>query len=357
MDKLLFTPGPTTLPNEVQKSLSNQVISHRCEDYYKLFDEFSQKLKKVFQTDNPVITFPGAGTGGLEAGIVNFFSPGDKVLLFSVGEFGERFGKIAETFGLDLIKYEFPYGKAVDRETAVKAFEEHHDAKGILITHNETSTGVTNNLEELSKIFESREGLLIVDCISSLGGIPVMTDLWNIDVAITGSQKALMSPPGLTFLSVSPNALDFLEKANCPRYYWDIKEALESLKKRQNPYTPAVNLIAGSSAALDLILQEGLENVFEKHFKMADIFRRGAVELGFELFAQENHSSTVTALLPPKNFTAEKIQEVLLRDYNIYSVGGQGTLKGKILRFGHMGAIQIKDIFYLLDSLEKIIKG
>jgi aspartate aminotransferase-like enzyme len=357
MDKLLFTPGPTTLPYEVLKALSNQVISHRCEDYYKLFDDFSQKLKKVFQTDNPVITFPGAGSGGLEAGIVNFFSPEDKVLLFSVGEFGERFGKIAETFGLDLIKYEFPYGKSVDKEVATRAFEEHHDAKGILITHNETSTGVTNNLEELSKIFESREGLLIVDCISSLGGIPVMTDLLNIDVAITGSQKALMSPPGLTFLSISPKALDFMEKANCPRYYWDIKEALESLKKRQNPYTPAVNLIAASSTALDLILNEGMENVFERHVRMADLFRSGAVKLGFKLFAQENYSSTVTALLPPENFSAEKIQEVLLRNYNIYSVGGQGALKGKILRFGHMGKTQIKDINYLLNSLEEIIKG
>ena len=355
MDNYLFTPGPSKLPKRVLDALSKQVIPHRCDEYYTLFKEYSLKLQQVFQTKNPVITFPAAGTGGMEASIVNFFSLGDKVLLFTIGEFGERFGEVANRFGLNVIKYEFPYGTMVDLESAGNALKEHTDAKGILITHNETATSVTNDLENLCKVFKDRAGLLIVDSISGLGGIPIKTDQWDIDVVITGSQKALMSPPGLTFLSVSEKAQKFMENSTLPSYYWDIKTALEFLKKDQNPYTPGVNLIAASSVALDLILEEGLENVYRRHEENAKFFREGALNLGFTLLAQGGYSSTITAVYPPKGIETSFIEKRLLSEFNIYCAGGQGTLKGKILRFGHMGATQLEDIKYLLNALKIIL--
>lgn len=354
MNKLLMTPGPTNVPKRVLKKMSETMLHHRTDQYSAIFEEFNERLKYVFQTKNPVLTFPASGTGGLESAIVNPFSKGDKILAISIGDFGNRFINIAKIHGLEVDEIIVPWGKAVTLDDIKNNLKPEH--KGLIITHNETSTAVVNPIEEIGKFLKDRDILYIVDAVSSLGGIDIKMDEWNIDILITASQKALMSPPGLAFIGVSEKALNSCKSSNIPKYYFDYLLAKKYMDKEQaqNPYTPAISLILATNEALKMIEEEGLQNVFLRHEKLANKFREGIKSMNLELYAQNHcYSNTVTAVSLKEEGLASKIKNKLDEEYNIIISGGQGSTKGKLIRIGHMGCINEEMIDKTLYAIRK----
>ncbi len=360
MREYLLIPGPTPLPQDVIQAMNKNMISHRSEEYGKLLEYILSHIKKILGTKKDVIIFPSSGTGGLEASIVNLFSPGDKVLSLSCGHFGDRFLEIAKRFGLSIEKIDTKWGKTPDPHKLYETIKKAGDIKGVLVTHNETSTGVTVNLEEIGNVLkEFPDVLYIVDGVSSVGAIPIEQDKNGIDVVITASQKALMTPPGISLVSLSEKALERTKEARLPRYYFDFQLALTYQNKDipQNPYTPPISLIYGLHKALMLIEEEGLSNRFRRHRIMRDMVRRGLSSLGLELVADDKDASfTVTASFVPYG-EDEKIIKILKEKYSITISGGQGMFKGRLIRIGHMGATTYSDILYFLSSIEKILEG
>jgi len=354
-DKLVMVPGPTMVPEGALLAGSRQVMHHRSPEYGKLFAEVNANLQYVFQTKAPVLTFPAAGTGGLEAAIVNLFSPGDKVLSASVGVFGDRFAAIAACYGLEVVKIPTVWGTAVDPAVIRDYLQKEPQFKAVLVTHNETSTGVVNDLAAIGRVLKQFNVLYIVDAVSSLGGMDLQTDAWGIDVVITASQKALMSPPGLTFISVSERAWQAVAQAKLPRYYWDFAATRKALEKNppQNPYTPAVTLLAALNEALRMIKAEGLANTFARHRRLANGFRQGVEALGLTLYAAAgSRSDTVTAVTLPEGIKGEQLVKIMSEKYNVAVAGGQESLKGKMIRVGHMGYINEYDIITAITALE-----
>lgn len=359
----LRIPGPTPLPDEVLEAMGQPMITHRGADFHSMMQEVTENLQACFQTSGDVLVFPGAGTGGLEAAVANLFSAGDKVISLSVGSFGERFAEIAERFGVELVRVERPWGQPVDIEEFREALEKHENVVGVLMTHNETSTGVQNDVEKASQVIDDfaekgeNRPLLVVDAISSLGGVDIPVDKWKIDVIITASQKAWMAAPGLTMLSVSEKAWEANAKARLPRFYWDFAEAKKYLRKWETPYTPAVSLLYGLRASLRLIMAEGLPNVFARHERLRDMVRAGALELGFETFAADEVASrTVTALVPPGGRSGKEIVKAM-RERDIIITGGQGAYEEKIIRIGHMGFAREEDMREVLGALGEVVNS
>lgn len=355
MNKLLMTPGPTNVPDRVIKKISEGMLHHRTEEYSKIFRELNERLKYVFQTKNPVLTFPSSGTGGLEAALVNSFSKGDKILAVSIGDFGDRFMKIAKTYELDVDEIKIPWGSAVTLDKIKEKLTEDH--KGLIVTHNETSTAAVNPIKEIGEFLKNKNILFIVDAVSSLGGIDIKMDDWGIDVLVTASQKALMSPPGLAFIGVSEKALERAEKSNLPRFYFDFLNAKKFLDKEnpENPYTPAVPLIVGANEALKMIEEEGLENVFLRHKNLANKFREEVKKMGLTLFAEPNAFSNTVTAINIEDGKASFIKENLEKNYGIIIAGGQGHTKGKLIRVGHMGYVNEEMIDITLNALKNSI--
>ena len=350
MQMLLMTPGPTNVPERVLEKMKNTVCHHRTKEFGKLFGELNEGLKAVFQTKNPVLTFPAAGTGGLEAAIVNLFSPEDRVLAVSIGVFGDRFIEIGRTFGLQIDVLEVPWGRGVTLEEIQGALKDEH--KALILTHNETSTGAVNPIKEIGEFMKDKTQLYMVDAVSSLGGSEIAMDDWHIDVLITASQKALMSPPGLTFIGVSDQAWEQVEKAKLPRFYWDFKKARKDMEKStpQNPYTPAVALIGAANEAIKMMQEEGLEAVFERHKRLAAYFRQEVRKIGLPLYTHEAClSDTITAIATEQGEAIKKIMET---KYGIIIAGGQDQLKGTMIRVGHMGYINQNMIDRTLIALK-----
>src|SRR6266545_2167494 len=260
----LRIPGPTTLPPAVRKALAEQMINHRGPEFAALLGEITEGTQRVFRTRNDVLFFPASGTGGLEAALVNSFSPGERVLSVTIGSFGERWYEIARAFGLGVDHLALPWGTAAEPDVIAQRLDESGPYKGVLITHNETSTGVTNPVASIAPIVRRAGALFLVDAVSSMGAVPIQTDDWDIDVAITGSQKAWMCPPGMTMLSVSQRAWEANGRARLPRSYFDFKAARDYQKRGQTPYTPAVGIMYALRAALRLMHKEGLEKVFRR---------------------------------------------------------------------------------------------
>lgn len=356
----LRIPGPTPLPDEVIDAMHRDMISHRGDEFHDIMRDVSMMLKRGFQTEGDVLVFPGAGTGGLEASISNLFSPGDTVISLSVGSFGDRYAEIAGRFGLHVVRLTSPWGQSVDLEALQSALDATSNVKGVLVTHNETSTGVQNDVEAVSGILRDRAGahgdspLLLVDCISSLGAADIPVDRWGIDVAITASQKAWMAPPGLTMLSVSERAWEAHKHARLPRFYWDFAEARKYLGKWETPYTPAVSLIYALQASLTLIMREGLPNVFARHERLRDRVRATARRMDLELFAPDEIASrTVTAIKVPPGLTASSILAAM-RDRGVIIAGGQDAYKEQLIRIGHMGFVTEQDIDEVMSALEEV---
>ena len=352
--EILMIPGPTPVPPRVLRAHSNLMINHRGGEFSKLWKEIQDGLKKVFQTKNDIMIFPASGTGAMEASIVNTLSPQDKILAVSIGSFGDRFAEIAKSFGADIIKLDFEWGCGANLNLIEEKLKENKNIKAVLITQNETSTGVTDDLENIAKIVKKFDILLIVDAISALGAIELKTDDWEIDLVVAGSQKALMVPPGLSFVSINEKAWKSYENSKMPKFYWDFKSLKKWMEKSQTPYTPALPQLFGLRESLKIILDEiGLENNFKRHKILGKATREGIKALGLELLCKDENvqSNTVTAILG-ENIDIESIRKIMREKYGVITAGGQGKLTDKILRIGHLGFISSLDIIATIASLE-----
>jgi aspartate aminotransferase-like enzyme len=352
----LRVPGPTPCPPQALQAMGRQMINHRGGEFGKILNSTTEKLKQVFQTKGDVFLLTASGTGGMEAAIVNTLSPGDKVLSISNGAFGERFSDIAEGYGAEIIRLNFEWGKAVDSDAVEKALKADGDIKAVLATHNETSTGMTNKLGDISAVVKKFDKLLLVDAISSLGCINLPTDDWHCDVVVTGSQKGWMVPPGLAMVSVSEKAWQAHAQAKMPRYYWDFSKAKDFLQKGQTPWTPAISIFYALNITLDLMLNEGLNNIFARHARVAQVARNGVKSLGFSLFPEEDYASnTVTAVNAMDKIDVPKLIQVLREEHAVVIAGGQRKLAGKIFRIGHLGSVDEDDIKSVLEALNKAL--
>ncbi len=348
-DILLMIPGPTNLPAEVREALSRPAMYHRGADFAALLDECTQGLKEVFQTQNDVLILTSSGTGGVEAAIVNVLSPGDKVLAIESGKFGERMADIAEAFGAEVERLPLEPGQAADPDE-VRARLDGHAA--LLFVQNETSTGVRQDADALAAAAHDAGALAVVDAVSSMGGMPVLTDQWGLDVVAAGSQKAFMLPPGLAFVAVGEKAWQAAERSQMPKYYFDLLAARKSLAKGQTPWTPNVSMIRALAAALRLIKSEGLENVWRRHRALGEATRAAVKAAGLQLLADEDHASdVVTAIKSPNGIDSTELVKRVVERHGILISGGQGGLKGKIFRIGHMGCCQLADLLRTLQAV------
>lgn len=352
----LRIPGPTPLPSEVLQTLSRQMINHRGPEFGQILTEVTANLKQLFQTRNDVFLLTGSGTGGLEAAIVNTLSPGDKVLSVSIGSFGDRFATIAEQFGAEVIPLRFEWGKAADIDAVRQALQAQPAIKAVLVTHNETSTGVTNDLASISSLVKEFDKLLLVDAISSLGSINLPVDDWRVDVAVTGSQKGWMVPPGLAMVSVSPEAWQANTRAKMPRFYWDFARAKSYLEREQTPWTPSVTTVFALSVSLRMMLKEGLSNIIARHARIAKAARDGVELLGLAPFAEAGYASnTVTAVAASGGLDTKIMLRILREEHQVILGGGQLRLDGKIFRIGHLGWVSEDDIKTVLSALKVVL--
>jgi aspartate aminotransferase-like enzyme len=353
----LRLPGPTPVPAPVMEAMNRPMINHRGGEFKTMYKEILAGLGVVFGAAGDVMVFPSSGTGGLEAAIVNTLSPGDRVLAVSIGHFGDRFARVAADFGLDVVKLDFPWGQAADPHAVQAAVQADPTIKAVLITHNETSTGVTNDMQAIAAAIGNAGPLIMVDAVSSLAALPLPADDWGLDVVVTGSQKALMVPPGLGIVSVGKRAWQAHAKARLPRHYWDFTALQKEQEQGMTPYTPAVSLLYGLQASLRLIITEGLPNVHRRHVALADMLRSGLREQGWRLLADPAHASnTVTAVFAPEGMSGKDLMSRLSSEFNIVVGGGQGPYDGKIIRIGHMGWVHEADIRTVLRAM-KAIKG
>ena len=349
----LRIPGPTPLPDEILQAMTKQMINHRGGEFQKILNDVTDKLKQLFQTKNDVFLLTGSGTGGLEAAVVNILSMGDKVLSVSIGVFGDRFATIAKQFGAEVIPLNFEWGKAADVDAIRQALQSEPNIKAVLVTHNETSTGVTNDLASISSVVKEFDKLLLVDAISSLGSINLPVDDWHCDVAVSGSQKGWMVPPGMAMVSVSQEAWQAHSNAKMPRFYWDFTRAKSYLERGQTPWTPAVSTVYALSVALEMMLKEGLSNIIARHARVGKATREGVKRLGLSLFADENHASnTVTAVAASNGLDAKKIVQILREEHKIVLSGGQQSLDGKIFRIGHLGWVTEDEIEAVISAIK-----
>lgn len=349
----LRIPGPTPCPPEVLQAMAKQMINHRGSEFVKILNRVTDKLKQAFMTKNDVFVLTGSGTGGMEAAVVNTLSPGDKVLAVSIGSFGDRFASIAKTFGADIIPMNVEWGKAADPDAIRRALQTDGKIKAVLVTHNETSTGITNDLATISRVVKEFDKLLLVDTISGMSSIKCPVDEWHLDVAISGSQKGWMVPPGLVFVSVSPEAWKAHAIAKMPRSYWDFTQAKRYLERGQTPWTPAVSIVFAMDVALDLMLKEGLANIFARHARVGKAARAGVKSLGLSLFADEKYASdTVTAVTAPEGLDVRELRRILREEHKVVLAGGQGKIEEKIFRIGHLGWVTEGDIATVISALK-----
>ena len=355
----LRIPGPTVCPENVLQAMSRQMINHRGPEFKRIIEKETSILKQIYQTEADVFMFTSSGTGSMEAAVVNFLSPGEKVLSLSIGAFGDRFATISEIYGADVTRLSFEWGQAVDTDAVKKALDADPKIKSMLVTHNETSTAVTNDLAAISRLAREYDKLLLVDAISSLGCIDLQTDAWGCDVVVTGSQKGWMVPPGLAFISVNDRAWKAHAGSKMPRFYFDVSRAKDLLEKGQTPWTPAVSIFFALEVALDMMMEEGMTNIFKRHANLAQKTREGVKSLGLELFANEAAASnTITAVKSPDGIDGNKIREVMREEHDVVLAGGQAKLAGKIFRIGHLGYVtdaDIDDVFVnLRQALPKV---
>jgi aspartate aminotransferase-like enzyme len=351
----LLTPGPTPLPPEVCAAMARPIIHHRTPQFQAILKEASEGLKYVFQTTNDCFILASSGTGAMEASVVNLLSAGDSAICVQGGKFGERWTEICKAYAINAEVIDVEWGKAVSPAEIEKRLKASPAIKAVFTTLCETSTGVANDIEAIGKVVKSSNAALVVDAISGLGAIDLKTDAWFVDVVVSGSQKGLMLPPGLGFVSVSQKAWKLVENSKCPKYYFDFKKAKKANDKTDTPFTPAINLIIGLNEALKMIKEDGLEKVFNRHRKMADATRAAMKALGLELFAPDASSDVVTAVKVPQGLDGEKLVKTMRDTYGVTIAGGQAELKGKVFRIAHMGYIEEFDIIVGISCLEKVL--
>lgn len=355
--RFLLAPGPTPVPENVLLAMAQPMIHHRTPQFSQIFAEVKEGLRFLFQTKQDVLMLAASGTGAMEGSITNLFSPGDEVLVINGGKFGERWGKISEAYGLKVHWLNVEWGKAVLPSDVKKSLESNPKIKGILVQASETSTTVAHPIKELAELTKTRQDcLLIVDGITSVGVFPTPMDEWGIDVLVSGSQKAFMLPPGLAFVALSEKAWKFMETAKCPRFYFDFKKERKNLKDNTTAYTPAASLIIGLREAINMLKEEGLENVFVRHNRLARATRAAMKAIGLKLLAPDNPSDATTGVYMPEGVDGGKFVKYLRDDMGITMAGGQDHLKGKILRIAHLGYIDTFDIVIAVSSIEIALK-
>jgi aspartate aminotransferase-like enzyme len=351
----LRLPGPTPVPPDVVEAMGRPMIDHRGKQFKEMLFRITESLKQAFETKNDVFLLTSSGTGAMEAAVVNTLSPGDKVLAVSIGNFGDRFAKIAKAYGADVTDLKADEGLAADPEAIRAVLKADPAIKAVLVTHNETSTGITNDLETIAGIVKGEfDKLFLVDAVSSLGSIRVAMDAWDLDVVVSASQKGWMCPPGLAMIAVSPRAWKESKTSKMPKFYFDLEEAKSSLSKGQTPWTPTISVMYGMDHALQLMLDKGdMQGVYDFHTNIAKYTRDGLVKLGLKLVAQDERyaSNTVTAAWLPAGITDDALLSMLRDEYDIIAAEGRGVLAGKVFRIGHMGYVTTADIDGVLEAL------
>lgn len=349
--KYLLAPGPTPIPDAVEKAMAATIIHHRTPEFSKIFNEAREGLKALFGTKNDVLILASSGTGAMEAAVSNLFSPGEKVLVINGGKFGERWINIAKAFGLEAVDLKVEWGKAVKVEAVEQQLKAHPDIQGVLVQASETSTTALHPVRELARV--TRGGpLLIADGITAVGVFPTPMDEWGIDVLLTGSQKALMLPPGLGFIALNDRAWQRVERARLPRFYFDLRLERKSQQKGTTAFTPAVSLIFGLKASLKIMQEEGLDRVYARHERMARATRAAATALGLPLLAPEHPSPAATGIFMPQGVDADKLLDFFRDRMAITFAEGQDQLKGKIIRIAHVGHMGAFDVLVAISALE-----
>jgi aspartate aminotransferase-like enzyme len=358
-DKLmLMIPGPTPVPEQVLLALAKHPIGHRSGDFSKIMAEVVEGLKWLHQTQNDVLILAASGTGAMEAGIINFLSPGDRVLVGSNGKFGERWAEVCQAYGLMVESVTAEWGKPLDPEqfrTSIEA-DTAKQIKAVIVTHSETSTGVLNDLQTISRHVKAHGALMIADAVTSLGATSVPMDEWNLDVIGSGSQKGFMLPPGLGFVAVSPKAWEAYTQAKLPRYYLDLGKYRKDAAKNSTPFTPPVNMFFALQVALKMMRAEGLENIFARHHRQMNATRAAMKAMGLPLLAADGYGSPAITAVAPINVDAEKIRSIVRKRFDIAMAGGQDHLSGKIFRVGHLGFVSDRDILTAISALEAVLQ-
>jgi serine---pyruvate transaminase len=351
--RYLLTPGPTPVPPEVLAALAQPVIHHRARDYRDVYERCLARLAEVYRTEHDVLMFTTSGTGAFESAVANLTSPGDRQLVLSAGNFGERWAGMASAFGADLVHVKLDWGDTPEPEDLRAALADAGDVRVVYLTHSETSTGVVCDVQALAAVAKEAGALVVVDAVSSLGAVRLDTDAWELDVVVSGSQKALMTPPGVAFVSVSPAALEAASRSTSPRYTLDWERTRKAQMKLDAPFTPAVSIVRALDVALGMLLDEGLEAAFDRHARLGRACREGAKAMGLELFSPgEERSAVVTAIRAPDGVDATEVVSTLRDRFGITIANGQGDLKGKIFRIGHIGWFDVFDITTALAAVE-----
>jgi aspartate aminotransferase-like enzyme len=352
----LLTPGPTPLLPRALHAMMASDIHHRTQDFIKLYPQVLKDLKEAFGTQaSDVLIMVSSGTGALEAAVTNFFSAGDTVVILSAGKFGERWVELGKAYGLNSVVLSADYGQAVAPARVQEALLANPAAKGVWFQASETSTGAAHDVEAIAALCRAHNALCVVDAITGLGTMPLMIDEWGLDILVGGSQKAFMIPPGLAFISVSPKAWEANASAKLPRLYFDLKREKKNADKGESSWTPNVSLILALGEALKYIKDLGMDKLVDNAQLLAKATRAAATELGLELFAPDNPSSSVTAIRAPKGMDSGEIVKGFRNQFGAVIANGQGTMKGQIFRIAHLGYFDFADLFAVVAALELIL--
>ena len=354
----LQVPGPTNIPDRVLQAMAFPAMDHRGPDFQNLSNNVLKKIKLIFKSEDPVIIFPSAGTGAMEASLANTLSEGDKILMFETGHFATEWCQAARRYKLDVDFVPGDWRTGADPKIVEKKLSEdkNHKIKAVLVTHNETSTGIKSQVEEVRKAIDSTNHptLFMVDTISSLGSYNYDHQKWKVDVTVGGSQKGLMCPPGLSFNAISPKALESYKKSKLTKSYFDWGQMLDNNKNGFYPYTPAVNLLYALNEAVDMLLEEGLENVFKRHKRHADATRIAVENWGLEILARNpiERSDSITAIMVPDGYDSDNLRKIIYDNYNMSLGTGLNKVKGKVFRIGHMGDLNDLTLAGTLSGVE-----
>ncbi|MEH1839496.1 MAG: alanine--glyoxylate aminotransferase family protein [Nostoc sp.] len=359
-DKLmLMIPGPTPVPEAALLALAKHPIGHRTSEFSNILAEVTENLKWLHQTQSDVLTLNVSGTGAVEAGIINFLSPGDRILVGSNGKFGERWVEVGQAYGLNVEEVKVEWGKPLDPAVFAEKLQAdtQKQIKAVIITHSETSTGVLNDLETINRhVKEHGEALIIVDAVTSLGAFNLPVDAWGLDIVASGSQKAYMIPPGLGFVSVSPKAWEAYKTAKLPKYYLDLGKYRKATAKNTTPFTPPVNLIVALHTTLRIMKEEGLESIFARHERLKNATRAAIKGLNLPLLAADSSASPAITAVAPQGIEPDKIRSLMKKRFDIALAGGQDHLSNKIFRIGHLGFVSDRDILSCIASLEVTLR-
>ena len=355
--KYLLAPGPTPVPEHVALEMAQPMVHHRTPQFNAIFAEAAEDAKYLFQTNQDVLILASTGTGGMESCVTNLFSSGDTVLVINGGKFGERWGEISEAFGMKVVWHNVEWGKSANLKEVESLLSQHKDIKGILVQAAETSTTAAHPIEALSRLTRDRDDiLLVVDGITGVGVFNLPMDEWGIDTLVTGSQKSLELPPGLALVALSEKAWKFADKSTCPHFYFDLKKERKNLANKTSAYTPAVSLVIGLRRVLKDIKEEGLENVFKRHNRLARATRAAAKAMGLEIIAPDSPADSATGVFVPDGVDGGKLVKSIRDDFGVTLAGGQDQWKGKILRIAHLGYVDTFDILVAISAVEMGLK-